>query len=61
MGGAEFTQAVEADDLDSANMIVGEAVGRIRAIEDAGNVVRDMAAQAEGILTGAALQRRADA
>jgi nitronate monooxygenase len=42
-------------------MIVGEAVGRIRAIEDAGNVVRDMAAQAEGILTGAALQRRADA
>jgi nitronate monooxygenase len=57
----EFAHAVEADDLDSANMIVGEAVGRIRAIEDAGNVVRDMAAQAEGILTGAALQRRADA
>jgi nitronate monooxygenase len=48
---AEFGHAVEADDLDHANMIVGEAVGQIHAIEDAGDVVRTMAAQAEGILT----------
>jgi nitronate monooxygenase len=54
----EFAHAVEADDLDSANMIVGEAVGQVRAIEDADDVVRDMAARAESILAGAALQRR---
>jgi nitronate monooxygenase len=50
---AEYTHAVEADDLDHANMIVGEAVGQVHGIEDAGDVVRSMAAQAEGILTGA--------
>jgi nitronate monooxygenase len=55
---AEFAHAVEVDDLDHANMIVGEAVGQIRAIEDAGDVVRAMAARAEEILTGAARQRR---
>jgi nitronate monooxygenase len=49
----EFTRAVAADDLDSANVIVGEAVGQVHAIEDAGDVVRSMAAQAERILTGA--------
>ncbi len=32
-------------------MIVGEAVGLVHAIEDAGAVVRGMAAQAESILT----------
>ena len=55
---AEFTHAVEADDLDHANMIVGEAVGQVHAIEDAGDVLRDMAAQAEDILTGAPRGRR---
>jgi nitronate monooxygenase len=55
---AEYTHAVEADDLDHANLIVGEAVGQIHAIEDAGDVVRNMAAQAESILTGAPLPRR---
>jgi nitronate monooxygenase len=55
---AEFSHAVEADDLDHANMIVGEAVGQVHAIEDAGDVVRSMAAQAENILTGAPRQRR---
>ena len=55
---AEYTHAVEADDLDHANMIVGEAVGQVHAIEDAGDVVRDMAAQAEDILTGAPRGRR---
>ncbi len=51
---AEFSHAVEGDDVDVnvANMIVGEAVGQVRAIEDAGDVVRGMAAQAETILTG---------
>ena len=48
---AEFSHALEADDVDHANMIVGEAVGQIHAIEDAGDVVRSMAAQAEQILT----------
>jgi nitronate monooxygenase len=55
---AEFSHAVKADDLDHANMIVGEAVGQVHAIEDAGDVVRSMAARAESILTGARLQRR---
>jgi nitronate monooxygenase len=55
---AEFSRAVGDDDVDLANMIVGEAVGQIHAIEDAGDVVRSMAAQAEEILTGAPLQRR---
>jgi nitronate monooxygenase len=55
---AEFSNAVDADDVDLANMIVGEAVGQVHAIEDAGDVVRSMAAQAEDILTGAARQRR---
>ena len=55
---AEYTHAVEADDVDLANLIVGEAVGQIHAIEDAGDVVRNMAAQAESILTGAPLPRR---
>jgi nitronate monooxygenase len=55
---AEFSRAVGVDDVDLANMIVGEAVGQIHAIEDAGDVVRSMAAQAEEILTGAPLQRR---
>ena len=50
---AEYMHAVEADDLDHANMIVGEAVGQVHGIEDAGDVVRSMAAQAERILTGA--------
>ncbi|WP_448613703.1 NAD(P)H-dependent flavin oxidoreductase [Modestobacter sp. URMC 112] len=53
----EFTRAVEAGDLDSANMIVGEAVGQVHAIEDAGDVVRTMAAQAEDVLAGAGRQR----
>lgn len=47
----EFARAVRADDVDIANMIVGEAVGQIHAIEDAGDVVRSMAAQAEDILS----------
>ncbi|MGY1682916.1 NAD(P)H-dependent flavin oxidoreductase [Geodermatophilus sp. SYSU D01176] len=55
---AEFSHAVEADDVDLANMIVGEAVGQVHAIEDAGDVVRSMAAQAEDVLTGALRQRR---
>jgi hypothetical protein len=42
-------------------MIVGEAVGQVHAIEDAGDVVRSMATQAEGILTGAPRQQRPDA
>jgi nitronate monooxygenase len=48
---AEFAHAVEADDLDAANIIVGEAVGQVHAVEDAGEVVRTMAARAESILT----------
>jgi nitronate monooxygenase len=55
---AEYSHAVDADDVDLANMIVGEAVGQVHAIEDAGDVVRSMAAQAENILTGAPGQRR---
>ena len=54
---AEFSHAVEADDVDLANMIVGEAVGQVHVIEDAGDVVRSMAAQAEDILTGAPRRR----
>ncbi len=48
---AEFLHAVETDDVDHANMIVGEAVGQVHAIEDAADVVRSMAAQAEEIFT----------
>jgi nitronate monooxygenase len=55
---AQFSHAVEADDVDLANMIVGEAVGQVHAIEDAGDVVRSMTARAENILTGAPRQRR---
>jgi len=55
---AEFSQALDADDVDVANMIVGEAVGLVHAIDDAGDVVRSMAAQAETILTGSPWQRR---
>jgi nitronate monooxygenase len=55
---ADFSRAVEADDVDLANMIVGEAVGQVHAIDDAGDVVRNMAARAEDILTGAPRQRR---
>ncbi len=55
---AEFSRAVEADDVDLANMIVGEAVGQVHAIEDAGDVVRSMAAHAEDILTGGPRERR---
>src|SRR3954452_8261068 len=58
---AEVAHAVEADDLDHANMIVGEAVGQVHAIEDAGDVVRTMAARAEDILTGAGRQPRPEA
>lgn len=58
---AEFAHAVEADDVDHANMIVGEAVGQIHAIENASDVVRTMAAQAENILTRTAMQRRPSA
>lgn len=47
----EFSQAVANDDVDVANMIVGEAIGQVRAIQDAGDVVTSMAAQAEQILT----------
>jgi nitronate monooxygenase len=54
---AEFSHAVEADDVDLANMIVGEAVGQVHAIEDAGDLVRSMAAQAEDVLTRGPLQR----
>jgi nitronate monooxygenase len=54
---AEFSHAVEADDVDLANMIVGEAVGQVHAIEDAGDVVRNMAAQAENILAGGRWER----
>src|SRR3954451_3624101 len=44
---AEFLHAVEADDVDLANMIVGEAVGQVHAIEDAGGVVRRVGAEAQ--------------
>lgn len=57
----EFTHAVEADDLDSANMIVGEAVGQVHATEDAGDVVRTMAARAEEVLAGVGRQRHRSA
>ena len=32
-------------------MIVGEAVGQVHALEDASDIVRSMAEQAENILT----------
>ena len=57
----EFAHAVATDDLDSANMIVGEAVGQVHAIEDAGDVVRTMAAQAEAVLAGAGRQQHSGA
>lgn len=50
----EFSQAVANDNVDIANVIVGEAIGQVRAIEDAGHVVTSMAAHAERILTGRA-------
>ncbi|MEU1513851.1 nitronate monooxygenase [Streptomyces sp. NPDC005811] len=43
---AEFHQAVAEQDFDVANMIVGEAVGQVREILPAGDVVRRMAREA---------------
>ena len=53
----DYMRAVEAEDFDHANLIVGEAVGQIHAIEDAGEIVQRMAARAESILTGAPLKQ----
>ncbi|WP_433519282.1 NAD(P)H-dependent flavin oxidoreductase [Nonomuraea sp. CA-143628] len=47
---AEFRDAVDAEDFDVANVIVGEAVGQIRRVMPAGEIVRRMAGDAAEIL-----------
>lgn len=54
----EFLRALQSDDFRIASVFVGEAVGQIRTIEDAGDVVRSMAAQAAEILTSCSSLRR---
>jgi nitronate monooxygenase len=45
-----FENAVAADDFDTAAILVGEAIGLVRDIRPAGDIVRDMAADAARIL-----------
>ena len=47
----DLARGLATDDVDLANVIIGEAVGLVKAIDDAGDVVRTMAKQAEAILT----------
>jgi nitronate monooxygenase len=46
-----YQRAVEDEDFDHTNLIVGEIVGQVNSIEDAGDVVRSMASQAEQLLS----------
>ncbi|CQD14497.1 oxidoreductase, 2-nitropropane dioxygenase [Mycobacterium lentiflavum] len=39
-----------AEDFDTAAILVGEAIGRVRDIRPAGDIVRDMARDAARIL-----------
>lgn len=57
----QYAHAVATDDLDHANVIVGEAVGQVHAVEDAADVVTTMVARAESLLSGASLRRAQDA
>lgn len=57
----QYARAVATDDLDHANMIVGEAVGQVHLVEDAADVVTSMVAGAEGLLRGVSLRRSHDA
>ena len=47
---ATYETAVAAEDFDSAAMLVGEAVGRVREIRPAADIVADMASDAARIL-----------
>ena len=47
---ATYETAVAAEDFDSAAMLVGEAVGRVREIRPAADIVADMAGDAARIL-----------
>lgn len=46
-----FHAAVEAEDYDTANMIVGEGIGQITSVQSAAEIIGDMSADAEAILT----------
>ena len=50
---ATYETAVAAEDFDSAAMLVGEAVGRVREIRPAADIVADMASDAARILNRA--------
>ncbi len=45
-----FEKAVAAEDFDAAAMLVGEAIGLVRDIRPAADIVRDMARDAARIL-----------
>jgi nitronate monooxygenase len=45
-----FEKAVVAEDFDAAAMLVGEAIGLVRDIRPAADIVRDMARDAARIL-----------
>ncbi|MGB9305939.1 MAG: nitronate monooxygenase, partial [Mycobacterium sp.] len=45
-----FQKATAAEDFDTAAIIVGEGVGRVRDVRPAGDIVREMARDASRIL-----------
>jgi nitronate monooxygenase len=45
-----FEKAVAAEDFDTAAVIVGEGVGRVRDVRPAGDIVREMVRDASRIL-----------
>lgn len=47
---AAFQAAVAAEDFDTAGILVGEGVGRIRDVRPAASIIEDMAAEAARIL-----------
>lgn len=48
---AEFRAAVDARDYDVANVIVGEVIGQINAVESAESIIEDMVTTAADILS----------
>jgi nitronate monooxygenase len=50
---AIYEKAVATEDFDAATMLVGEAVGRVRELRPAADIVADMARDAARILNRA--------
>jgi nitronate monooxygenase len=54
---AAYEKAVAAEDFDTAAILVGEGVGRIREIRPAADILTDMADEAARILAPSSVQR----